>query len=100
MKRYRTQSGVVLTTIDGQYILVSAKSVRDKCPYTTQINETAAFCWRILEQGAGLDELCAAMQQEYEIDDPDALRADLVELLAQLESANYLIEDLENGGTR
>ena len=94
MKRYKTRPGVVLTTLDGQYILVSAKSVRSICPYTAQINETAAFCWRILEQGADLDELTARMQEEYEIDDPDALRADLAELLGQLEAAQYLVEDL------
>ncbi len=95
MKRYRTRHGVVLTTIDGQYVLVSAKEARSTCPYTTQINETAAFCWRILEQGAGLEELTAKMQEEYEIDDPDTLRSDLSELLAQLEAASYIIEDPE-----
>ena len=92
MKRYKTRPGVVLTTIAGQPILVAARSVRKICPYITQINETAAFCWRILEQGSDLDELVEKVAAEYEIDDPAEIRQDLESLLAQLMEKQYLIE--------
>lgn len=93
MKRYKTRPGVVLTTISDQYFLVAAKTVRDLCPYSSQINETAAFCWRILEDGADFDTLFACLSEEYEIDDSAAVKADLQELLDQLLKANYLIEE-------
>ena len=95
MKRYQTCPGVVLTTVGGQNVLVAAKEAREKCPYITQINETAAFCWRILERGATLQSLCDAICAEYEIEDADTLASDLTELIEQLTQANYLFEELE-----
>ena len=91
MGHYMTRPGVVLTTIGGRNILVAAKEARELCPYTAEINETAAFCWRILEQGTDFETLLTKLSAEYEIDDPAAVRMDLTELLAQLEKANYLI---------
>ncbi len=93
MKQYKTRPGVVLTAIGELNVLVAAKSIRDLCPAAMEINETAAFCWRILELGADLESLTAKISDEYEIDDPAVLRQDLVELLEQLKKANYLIEE-------
>ena len=92
MKQYKTRPGVVLTKIGGQNILVAAKKLQEFCPYVSQINETAAFCWRILEQGADIDILAEKLAEEYQISDLASLRADLSELLAQMTAANYLIE--------
>ncbi len=92
MKRYKTRPGVVLTAIAGQYILVAVRSVRKLCPYITKINETAAFCWRLLERGSDLEDLTQKVSEEYEISDPSELRQDLESLLAQLLDNNYLIE--------
>ena len=94
MKRYKTRPGVVLTTIAGQYVLVAVKSLRDICPYSAQINETTAFCWRVLEEGTDFDNLLEKLAEEFEIDDPESVRADLEELLEQMKNANYLIEEL------
>ena len=93
MKRYRTRPGVVLTTISGQNVLVSAKSVQGLCPFTAQINETTAFCWRVLEEGADVDTLLRRVCEEYEIEDAAAVRADLEQLVAQMLESNYLIEE-------
>ncbi len=92
MRRYKTRLGVVLTTIADQYFLVAAKSIRELCPYASQINETAAFCWKALEEGADLDELEEKVSAEYDIADLEELRKDLESLLAQLLEKNYLIE--------
>ncbi len=91
MRSYKTRPGVVLTTVAGQYVLVAAKTLREMCPNATQINETAAFCWRILEQGCDLSELMEKVSAEYEIADPEELRQDLTSLLDQLLEKNYLI---------
>ena len=92
MEKYKSRPGVVLTTVAGQYVLVAAKTLREKCPNATQINETAAFCWRLLEQGADLNDLMEKVAVEYEVADMEELRQDLTLLLEQLEEKNYLID--------
>lgn len=82
-----------MTSIAGQYVLVAVKSLRGICPFSAQINETTAFCWNLLEKGTDFESLQAALSKEYEIDDPEAVRADLKELLEQMKTANYLIEE-------
>ena len=54
MERYETRPGVVLTNICGEYMLLAAKAAREYCPYMTQLNESSAFLWRLLESGADL----------------------------------------------
>ncbi len=93
MKRYKTRPGVVLTSIAGRYVLVAVKSLRDICPFSAEINETTAFCWRMLEEGTDFESLLAGLTKQYEIDDPETARGDLEELLEQMKSANYLIEE-------
>ena len=72
---------------------MAAKEARKNSPFISQINETAAFCWRLLEDGIDSDSLFLKMLAEYEIVDPAAARADLEELLEQMKKANYLIEE-------
>ena len=93
MKRYKTRPGVVLTTVAAQYVLVAVKSLRGICPFSAQINDSSAFCWRVLEGGADFESLFAKLVEKYEIDDLDSARAELEELLRQLINANYLIEE-------
>lgn len=93
MKRYKTRPGIVLTTIADHYILVAAKSLQEICPFSAEINEMTAFCWRMLEGGIDFDSLLENLAAEYGIDDPASMRADLEELLTQMKNANYLIEE-------
>ena len=93
MKRYKTRPGIVMTTIAGKYYLVAVKSLQEICPFSAEINDTTAFCWRVLEDGADFDSLFEKLSKEYEIEDPEAARTDLVELLEQMKNANYLIEE-------
>ena len=93
MKRYKTRPGVVLTKVCGQYYLVAAKPLREELPYTAQINETAAFCWRVLEQGADLETLAERVAGEYAIEQTAELREDLRQLMAQLSEHRYVIEE-------
>ena len=92
MKRYKTRPGVVMTTIGGQYILVAAKTAREHCPFKMLINETAAFCWQLLEEGADMDTLAAALAKEYELEDASVLLDDVQDLVGQLEKFGYLID--------
>ena len=90
MERYKTRRGVVLTSICGENILVAAKELRKYCPYVSNLNETSAFLWQKLIDGATEDELMDAVCEEYEIDDPDGARQAVKAFLAQMLELNYI----------
>jgi PqqD family protein of HPr-rel-A system len=48
------------------------------------LNETAARIWELLETPSSIDELCAALADEYEGATPAALRAEVEGFLSDL----------------
>ncbi len=98
MTCYKTRSGVVLTSICGEHVLVAASTARQYCPYVTELNETSAFLWRRLSSGVSLESLMAALGEEYELDDPAAARQAVEAFLRQMLELNYLLTE-EQGGT-
>ena len=93
MTVYKTRPGVVLAEIAGEYVLVSAKALFEQCPYVTQINETSAFLWERLEGGATLETLLSAVAEEFELDDPEAARASILDFIHQMSELNFLISE-------
>ena len=49
MKRYKAREGVVLTSVCGESLLVSAAALRDICPFVTVLNDSSAFLWKQLQ---------------------------------------------------
>ncbi len=96
--RYRTRTGVVMTSICGETVLISAEAIRDQVPYLTQLNESSAFLWRLLETGADEAELERAVLEEYEIEDPAAARDAIRAFLHQMLQGGYLVP--EGGNNR
>ena len=90
---YKTRTGVVLTDIAGEYVLVAAKALLGQCPYVTQLNETSAFLWRLLISGASLEQLEDAVAKEYEIEDPVAAHEAIRGFLQQMNDMNYLVTE-------
>ena len=88
---YKTRTGVVLTEIAGEFVLVAAKALLGECPYVTQLNDTSAFLWRRMEQGASLETLEAAVAEEYKIEDPATARAAIEAFVKQMEELKYII---------
>ena len=82
--KYKTAPGVILTSICGRYFLVTAET-------TAEINDTAAYYWEKLRQGASLAELSAMAVEDFEIDDTDVLKADIRELTDSLMERHYLV---------
>ncbi len=95
MQRYRTRPGVVLAEICGEYLLVAAASAREQVPYLTQLNESSAFLWKQLQDGADEKDLEAAVQREYEISEPAAAHAAIRAFLDQMLGAGYLLPEEE-----
>ena len=98
MTRYKTRPGVVLTAICGEHVLVAAAAIRDLCPYVTEINETSAFLWERLRHGADLDDLMAAIGEEYELDDLAVARNSVETFLSQMLEMHYLIPEEQGEG--
>ena len=97
MTSYKTRTGVVLTEIAGEYVLVAAKALLGECPYVTQINESSAFLWKQMESGASLDELVSAVAEEYELEDPAAAGEAIRGFIQQMADMNYLIVESTGG---
>lgn len=95
MPRYRTRSGVVLTSICGEYVLVAARAIRDKVPKFAQLNESSAFLWRLLESGSDEAALEKAVMEEYEIEDPALARSAIEEFVLQMTKSGYLLKEGE-----
>ena len=87
---YKTRKGIVLTSICGQYVLVAAKKARENCPYVTQINETAADCWRLLENGSTSEALAAHLLEEYDAEDASLVKEDVDRLLETYLEDGYI----------
>lgn len=99
MDKYVTRPGIVLTSICGEYVLVAAKDLLEKCPYVTQLNDSSAFLWEKLSSGADADGLFEAVQAEFDIDDPAVIRQAIEDFIRQMREFNYLIPAEEKGET-
>lgn len=97
MKKYRTRPGVVLTSICGEQLLVSAKANLNICPYVSQINDSSAFLWSVLAHGATEDELIRAVKDKFEVEEPEDLRPVIEAFLETMLEKNYLLVS-EQGG--
>ncbi len=90
--KYVSRKGIVLCEIAGQYALVSAQHLREEVPYAIAVNDTCAFCWKCLEEGADEEELCRKLCEEFEADDVNDVRRDVESLLSQLKEHKYIQE--------
>ena len=96
MTVYRTRRGIVLTEICGEYVLISAKALRGICPYLTQLNESSAFIWKSLADGATLEELVSAVEEEFETEGAVETKEVIGNLIRDMLEMNY-IESMEVG---
>lgn len=94
--KYRTRTGIVLTSVCGQHVLVAAKEARENCPYVTKINETAAFCWRLLENGSTCSQLADRLMEEYDAEDISMVKDDVNRMLEDFLEEDYLVQ-MEEG---
>ena len=90
VERYRTRPGVVLAEIAGEYLLVATRAALDTCPYLTQLNESSAFLWRLLERGATAEELAAAAVEAYDLDGPEDAVEGIRGFLREMIDMNYV----------
>ena len=95
MCEYKIRDGVVLLNICDQDILVSTIACREKCPYVKRINQSAAYYFRMMEQGLSVEEMARKTMREYEIDDYEQILNDIEEYIVLLKHGGYLLSDEE-----
>ena len=87
---YRIRPGVILTEVCGEHLLLATMEAAEHCPHVHQINETAAFFWRLLERQLPEEEMVSAVIAEYGA--PEALiRKDVRNFLEQVKCKGYLL---------
>lgn len=86
------RSGVVLTEVCGEHLLLATLDASRYCPYVYQINETAAFFWRLLEQQFTEEQIAEKVAEEYEVPVETAQR-DVQQFIDTLLLQGYLLPE-------
>lgn len=89
--KYKARKGVILTSICDQYLLIAAKEARVDCPYVSEINETFADCWKLLEKGTDQEQIVQELMKEYETDNAAQLKKDVDQMIQLLLEQGYII---------
>jgi hypothetical protein len=92
MKIYRRRPNVELLEISGEYLLVATKEARDLCPYVTQINESAAACWKLLDRPMPVGELMDKLVDDCGKENKDVMLPVLV-FIQKMTKRGYLVEE-------
>ena len=90
---YKPRPGIVLTTVCGESVLAAPHSLWNVCPYVSQINESSAFLWRKLENGATAGQLKAAVLSEFEVDSESELEQIIQDFLTKMTDLGYLVAE-------
>ena len=84
----KLKEGFMLKEVAGSYIVIPVGQIDFTAMIT--VNETGAFLWERLMNHTTIEELCADMVQEYNIDESTAKRD--IEAFIKILSDNNLLE--------
>lgn len=76
----KVKSNLILREIAGSWIIVPVAEMVVEFNGLMNLNESGAFLWKKLAEGAEMEELVSGMLEEYEIDEETA-RADIQEFV-------------------
>lgn len=68
----KVKSGFMLREIAGQWVIVPLGARVVEFNGIMTLSESGAILWKLLEKGAGEDELVSALLAEYDVDDATA----------------------------
>jgi len=88
----RTNPDFILRQIAGENILVPCGEAAKKVNGLINLNSTAAFIWKNLDQAEDLDTLAAKLMDEFEVDEETAKR-DVAGLTRELSMIGMVLED-------
>lgn len=82
----KIKEGFVLRNICGDYVVIAVGKQTLDFQGIIKLNETGAFLWEKLQQDCTAEELLAAMQAEYAVDEATA-REDIRAFIDSLQAA-------------
>lgn len=85
----KIKEGFILRTVAGTNIVVPVGSAALDFNGMITLNDSGAFLWKVLEQGADVDALVAALLGEYDVDEQTARKCS-EDFAAKLEEAGCL----------
>ena len=86
----KIKDGFIIREVAGSYVVVAVGNVAKEFSGIINLNETGAFLWKALEQGATEEELIAKLLEEYDVDEATA-RADVAAFVTKLQE-NKLVK--------
>lgn len=85
----KVKSNLILREIAGSWIIVPVSEMVVEFNGLINLNESGAFLWKMLAEGAEMDELVACFLKEYDVAEETA-RADIKEFINLLEEKGLL----------
>ena len=85
----KIRDGFILREVADSFIVVAVGEAVKTFNGIVNLNETGAFLWKILEQGATKEELLKKLTEEYDVDDATA-KKDIDAFVAKLEEAKLV----------
>ena len=85
----KIRDGFILREVADSFIVVAVGEAVKTFNGIVNLNETGAFLWKILEQGATKEELLKRLTAEYDVDDATA-KKDIDAFVEKLEEAKLV----------
>ena len=85
----KVEKDFVLREIAGDYIIIPTGKTVLKFNGLITVNEVGVSIWKMLQEGATLEQLVQGMLDEYDVDEKTA-REDIQEFLDQLDKGGIL----------
>ena len=79
----------ILRTVADKIVAIAIEQGGNDTDGVITLNETGAFLWKLLEQDTNVDEMTAALLNEYEADEETA-RADILAFCDRLDEVGIL----------
>ena len=85
----KMKEGFILRKVGTQYVVAATGKASENFNGIIRLNESGAFLFRQLQEGATVEELVARLTEEYDVDEATAHR-DAESFLAALKEADAL----------
>ena len=91
MKRFIHRPGVELLKVSTEYLLVATGEARGHCNYVTQINQSAAEFWDMIDKSYTVQELAEKAAEYYQTEKKKILLPVLA-FVNKMSKSGYLLE--------
>jgi hypothetical protein len=87
----KIKDGFIIREVAGEWMAVAVGTRSAEFPGLIALSETAAFIWKLLDNGATLEQLANALTEEFDVDKNTA-ETDLNKFIAEI-TEKGLLED-------